>query len=251
MTVDVDVLPVKTRAALLESLSEHRTNGGEQLRGFSGAESRGGVVVVQSHPPERLVGIDIADSADQLLIQKGPLHPGVLCPKPADEDALVERRVKRVTADVGHLGGDEWSARPLATGLSIRSRAEVVEGQRAKHTLIDETKPDVATIGVNQVKRNTKKTAEITETGGEKNLTTHAEMPHESTLGVIAVAENPPQELPPACHLDQGLTGETVDKILRGTRVALERPRIENHDLVDAPRSGEREDPSTDDLHFG
>ena len=80
LTVHIHILAIDTRSALDERLRQHRSNLCQQLTHRSGTKSLRGSEVVQLESPERLIGVNVADAADQVLIEKSPLHLGVLSP---------------------------------------------------------------------------------------------------------------------------------------------------------------------------
>src|SRR5690606_27224413 len=76
LAVHVDVEAVEGGAALGQRLGEHRAHVSEQLGDLGRAQPRGGPRPVQPGAPQRLVGVDVADPADQGLVQQGPLDLG-------------------------------------------------------------------------------------------------------------------------------------------------------------------------------
>ena len=80
LTVHVHILTIETRSALDERFRQHRSNLCQQLTHRSGTKSLCRSEVVQLGPPESLIGVNVADAADQVLIEKSPLHLGVLSP---------------------------------------------------------------------------------------------------------------------------------------------------------------------------
>ncbi len=87
-------------------------------------------LAVQLGPPQRLVGVDVADTRDQGLVEQQPLDAGRTTPHPRDEQVVVELRVERVARDVGDLRG--------------QLRASRRDRQAAEHPLVDEAKLAVA-----------------------------------------------------------------------------------------------------------
>jgi hypothetical protein len=85
---------------------------------------------VQPGPPERLVGVDVADPGDQRLVQQSPLDLGAPGPEGGYEPGVGEVRVHRVAGDVRDLGGQ------LGAALGHREATE--------RTLVDEAQLRVA-----------------------------------------------------------------------------------------------------------
>ena len=74
--------------------------------GAAGAEVLGRLVVVHARRPQRFVGVDVADAADESLVEQRPLDGRALRGEPAPVEPLVERGVERVARDVSHLTRD-------------------------------------------------------------------------------------------------------------------------------------------------
>ena len=83
---------------------------------------------VHLRAPQRLVGVDVADTADDALIEQHPLDRDILAAHEPRDGARVERLLERVRRDVrdrrGHLA-------------PVRHR-QVVEEQPAERPLVDE-----------------------------------------------------------------------------------------------------------------
>ena len=77
LPVDVDVERVEGRAALGQRLPQHVADAVEQVGDLAAGELVGGPGAVQPRAPQRLVGVDVADAADQGLVEQRPLDLGV------------------------------------------------------------------------------------------------------------------------------------------------------------------------------
>ena len=124
LAVDVDVERVERRPALAERLGHDVAGLVEHLADLLRGQPVPRPVAVQPGPPERLVGVDVADAGDQALVEEQPLHPGGTPPHAAYEVGVVELRVERVAGDVLDLRGQVGAA--------------VGDGQAAEHPLVDE-----------------------------------------------------------------------------------------------------------------
>ena len=80
LTVHVHILTIETRSAFIQSFGQHRSNLRQQFTHRGGAKPLCGSEVVQLGSPERLIGVNVANTANQVLIEKSPLHLGVLSP---------------------------------------------------------------------------------------------------------------------------------------------------------------------------
>ncbi len=118
--VDVHVLRVEARAALGEGLAEHEPHLGEQGRRARAAQRAGRLVVVHAGRPERLVGVDVADAADQGLVEQRALDRGVLLAR--------ARARKRRSSKSGSSG----SRAMWATWLGMRWAGRVGASARAR-----------------------------------------------------------------------------------------------------------------------
>ena len=81
-------------------------------------------------PPQRLVGIDVADAGDDALVQQHPLDRAVTGLDPPHDRGLVVDRLERVGGDVPDLVGHTVVA-------------ELVEGEPTEGSLVDEARARV------------------------------------------------------------------------------------------------------------
>ena len=99
----------------------------EQFGAARAGEGRGGPLVVEPGAPQRLVGVDVADAADQRLVEQRPLDGG-----PAAAQRGVEGRV----VEGGSSGSRAMCA--MTSGSSVRRRDGVVQREAAEGALVDE-----------------------------------------------------------------------------------------------------------------
>ena len=86
---------------------------------------RGRALVVEAGAPKGLVRVDVADAADQRLVEQGPFDGRALAAQGLVEGLVVEERVQRVAGDVR----DD-------VGQTVRGG--VVQRQAAEGALVDE-----------------------------------------------------------------------------------------------------------------
>ena len=79
--VDVDVEGIERRPALAEGAAHHLGRGPDQLDCPGSGQGRGRLGVVHPDLPQRLVGVDVADAGDQVLVEQSPLDPGPFGPE--------------------------------------------------------------------------------------------------------------------------------------------------------------------------
>ena len=143
--VHVDVQRVEGRAALLERLAHDVDDVAEQRVDLLGAQVLRRAGVVQRHAPQRLVGIDVADTADEFLIEKSALELRRLCANASDEACAVEVRVEGVTRDVG---GTSWHEFAMA-GIDAR-----LDGHAAESVAFDDWLTDAVTAAEASVRND-------------------------------------------------------------------------------------------------
>ena len=100
----------------------------------------GGPVVVEAGAPQRLVRVDVADAADQRLVEQGPFDGGAAAAQRLVEGLVVEQRVEGVAGDVRDDVGQ-----PVGGGVVQRQAAEgalVDEAQLACRSVVGEADPD-------------------------------------------------------------------------------------------------------------
>src|SRR5687767_6130250 len=93
LAVDVDVERVERRAALGQRLDHHRADVPEQVVDLAGSQVPGVARVVQRGAPEGLVGVDVADTGDERLVEQGPLDARLAAAQPDAEVGRVEQSV--------------------------------------------------------------------------------------------------------------------------------------------------------------
>ena len=69
LAVDVDVLPVKAGAPVVEGLAKNVPNRVEQFAAFLYRHRRAVPIAVETHPPQGFVGVNVSHAADQALVQ--------------------------------------------------------------------------------------------------------------------------------------------------------------------------------------
>ena len=95
---------------------------------------------MQPGPPQRLVGVDVADAADQRLVQQRALDPGVPGAQPPGQAGRVEGRVQGVGGDVRDRPGEFG---PVPHHAHVTERPLVGEAQVLTAVCERELDPDV------------------------------------------------------------------------------------------------------------
>ena len=126
LPVDVDVEGVEGGAALRQRLPQHVADAVEQVGDLGAGELVGGAGAVQPRPPQRLVGVDVADAADQGLVEQRPLDLGAA---PAQRGA--EGRLRRRSRPAGR-------SRCAPAGAGISARRALLHREAAEGALVDE-----------------------------------------------------------------------------------------------------------------
>src|SRR4051812_34345763 len=214
LSVDVDVQGVEGRAALREGLPQHVPHPLEQRGDLGAVQPIGRPGAVQLRPPQRLVGVDVADPADQRLVEQGALDLG---PPPAQrgaEGGLVEGGVERVDRDVRQARRD---AGPLVPAL--------LDGQASEGPLVDEAQL-AAAVGEPQTG------AQVRLVGRgrllDQQLPAHAQVRDERTprRAAVGLGQRQPQVLAAPVRVGEGATGQRVDEVLDALEVPADGPRV-------------------------
>ena len=194
------------------------------------AQPVAGSVAVQPRQPERLVGVDVPDAADQALVEEQPLHTGRTPTEAGHERGLVERRVERVSRDVGDLGGQ--------VGAALRER------QAAEHALVDE--PQLGAV-VGEPEPH----PQVPFGGGggrlHQHLAAHAEVAEQGVTGV----QRQPQVLAAAAGVGEGAPGQPGDEVVGPGEVPSDRAGVQHLHCGDVPVQHVTREAATDDLDLG
>ena len=92
---------------------------------------------MQASSPEGLIGINIADSTDEVLIQQCPLDVGVLLPQRLRERDVIKVGIQGVPCDVGNASRNAVVVCACPRGGSLGGGNELIDGHRAKDSLVD------------------------------------------------------------------------------------------------------------------
>ena len=138
-----------------ERLGHHLADGGEQLGDLAAVVSVSvGRAPVQPRPPQRLVGVDVADPADQGLVEQRPLDPGAPAAQRGGERGVVERRVQRVAGDVRDRRGGTARRRPTRS-VSMHGPNVRWSTKRSSGPPSAKREPDPQVLLVRRVRRTT------------------------------------------------------------------------------------------------
>ena len=92
------------RAAVLHRVLERLDHGPVEAAHLLGREALGAAVVAQAGGEEDLVGVDVADAGDELLVHQQGLELGLLGLQQVAEDGPAHDVFERVEAEVRELG---------------------------------------------------------------------------------------------------------------------------------------------------
>ena len=139
MPIHVHILLVKTCPALGEGFAQDSPHLLEQDASVGSGHPLGGVKVVALRGPEGLVGIDVPDSTDQVLIQQSALDVGVLGAQTTAPSELIKVRVEGIPGNVSNAAWDHSLVATQATRVAIVRCDQLINGKGAKDSLIDES----------------------------------------------------------------------------------------------------------------
>lgn len=236
--VDVDVLRVEARTALVERAAQHEPHLGEPLARLPDRERLGRLVVVHARRPQRFVGVDVADAADEGLVEQRPLDGRAPGREPSQEEPLIEGGVERVSGDVGHLARDARQRQPVPGRRAVARRQQRVDGHRAEDALIDEVDPQRAMHRMRQREPDARERRGLGRRVAQQHLPAHAQVGDEGLgRGIrtrpIMGLDRQPQELAAPHRPAQPGPGQALDEVFRRAVMALERALVEHLDRVD------------------
>jgi hypothetical protein len=145
---------VKTCPALGEGFPQDSTHLLEQDASVRGTHPVRGMKVVALRGPEGLVGIDVPDSTDQVLIQQSALDIGVFGAQTTAPCELIKVRVEGIPCNVRNAEGDHSLVATQATWMTIVGWNQLINGKRAKNSLIDEPHLERITSASRQLQKN-------------------------------------------------------------------------------------------------
>jgi hypothetical protein len=185
---------------------------------------------VQLRPPQRLVGVDVADAAHQGLVEQRPLDAGAPAPDGGDEGVVVEVRVDRVTGDVRdhrrHRVAARYDQQPAEGALVDEAQLPAAVG---------EAQPHVQVLLQRAVARH------------DEQLPAHAEVPGQGVAGV----QRQPQVLAPPLRRQDGAPGEPADEVVGTRSVPAHRARVRDLHLLDRASRDAALQPEPDGLDLG
>jgi hypothetical protein len=248
LAVDVDILPVKTRAAFLEGFPENVPHRVKQATYCLGAKTGRFPLTVNFDLPERFVGIDVPHTTDQCLVEQCAFHTGVFSSKRGDKQIVVEKRVKRVAGNMGCGFGDARKRRAVTPGVVVRGINERVKSEVSKDALVNETEGGVFPGRVVDVEGDSTQSRKVVWPVADENVTGHSKVGNKCAVRVVG---QPPQKLPPTDDVCEGGASKSSNEILRWSRVAFECPGFSNDNVTDCPGPGEGDKTASDNLNFG
>jgi hypothetical protein len=154
LAIHVHILLIKTRPAFSEGFAQDSPHLLEQEASVRSGHPVRGMKVVALRGPERLVGIDVPDSTNQVLIQQSALDIGVLGAQTTAPCELIKVRVEGIPRDVSNAEGDPSLVTTQATWVAIVGWDQLIDGKRAKDSLIDKTHLEGIATASSQVQKN-------------------------------------------------------------------------------------------------
>ncbi len=131
LTVHVHILAIETRSALDQELSstplESLPAAHAPLRGEAAVWGE----VVQLGSPERLIGVNVANSADQVLIEE-PSSPRCSFSAPLSKKRHHQKRDRGGPGDMRHGAWNSDVTRAPPGRFTIGADDELIDGHRAK-----------------------------------------------------------------------------------------------------------------------
>src|SRR6478752_3932815 len=100
LAVDIDVQRVERRAALAQRITHHVGGGVEQLAQLRAGQRRRESRAIDLGPPQRFVGVDVADARHHRLVQQLALDLRVLAPQHRNDTVTIKLRVERIAGQM-------------------------------------------------------------------------------------------------------------------------------------------------------
>lgn len=200
-----------------QRVAHHLADVPDQFRGTGRVRPHGGALVVQFAAPQRLVGVDVADAADQALVEQCPLDGGALAAQGLVEGVLVELRVQRVAGDVREC---------LRQAFGVAGD-RVLDRQSAEGALVDE--PQVRAVGVGERQAHPQVGLRRCRGRADQELPAHAEVGEQGCL----LRDRQPQVLAPAVRLAELAALQPGREVRRSRGVAPHGPWVQDLHRLD------------------
>lgn len=142
LAIHVHVLRIETRSALCKRLRKHLTKMRKNLSGFPCAQGVRPSLRVKPCAPQRLVSVNVSHPAQQGLIKDRLLHRCSAAAKTPHKCAIVERRIERISSNMGSLTGERCKVCAPPRRSPISGRHQPVKREGTEQTLIREIEPE-------------------------------------------------------------------------------------------------------------
>jgi hypothetical protein len=185
---------------------------------------------VQLRPPQRLVGIDVADSRDQTLVEQGPFEPSSSAPKCCVESVFVEFVIEDVARNVGDLG---WQL-----GATDRDR------EAAERALIDEAQLQAVVV---ESDPHSKMRASRNNWVEHQQLSAHSKMSEHRVTGI----QRQPEVLSAATGAHHPSSDQAISEVCSTRHVTPDRAWMQDLDRADLAADHPALEAAADGLDLG
>jgi hypothetical protein len=188
---------------------------------------------VQAGAPQGLVGVDVADAADQGLVEQGPFDGGALAAQGEVECLVVEERVERVAGDVRDDVGQ-------AVGAGL------VQGEAAEGALVDEAEFGAEGVGEADADAQVLLGGRLVRL--DQELAAHAEVGEDRLTGVL---QGQPQVLAAAAGRADAVALQAVGEVVGAGDVPAHGARVQDLGVGDGAVGDPALQAAPDDLDLG
>ena len=199
----------------------------EQCRDLGGTKVAGVAGVVQLGAPQRLIGVDVADTGDETLIEQRALDSGLPLLEPGTELLCVEQSIQRVASNVGDLDG--------------QLRPALAEQHAAEDALVDKSQ----LAAIRQVEGYPQVLLRRRIGLVDQHLTAHTEVAQHRI-----VIELHPEVLAATSSSGDSTSREAIGEVNRSGQVAAHGSDVVNRGLLDRAADDMGGDPAAYDLYF-
>lgn len=215
---DVHVQGVEGSSPDTQGFTQHVTDVPHQLNDSRGPQIHRQPARVDPCPPECFVGVDIADTGNETLIEQCAFDFSAPQPQPLRHGFLIHMGIQRVTGDMCHRYGNSGQVAALPCRVPITGGHHPGNHEMTEGALIDKGHPPPVV--------ETKLHPQVSVAGPvgvmDEELPTHAEVDHQRP----GVVEQQPQVLAPAYRGLHLPAAELLGEVMRAGFVTAYRSGV-------------------------
>ena len=137
-TVDVDIQGIEAGATGLQGPFHHDSGLSQDRQRLALTEGEARSVETGAGGPQGLVGVDVADPADQVLRQQQSLDGSAAGAQPTGDGGQVRGGIEDVTGDLRGVAGDQLIGAAQARGCAVLAGDQLAGPEPAEQSLVDQ-----------------------------------------------------------------------------------------------------------------